>query len=863
MKKSLLYNLVCILAFVVLPIRAQSDDAGSRLFAEASYESRFEHAKRLNAQAHYMEAYEAFKTLHKDMLETVAAEGLTTVTLPQQRDFIYYLTVLSSEAECAYKLNLGNEVVELHRELVTAFNTRVAANDYKIKDYYWPIGADYKILGDLYYLRGAKQPIYYEEAQEAYESAVNYFGLANDAGARAKVYFEQAQVAYAQELYDDALDYIELAIGGTQGRRSSGSNARESYTDAERQPLEVMLYSAKAMCLARNHEYRSALNTLEDVMGRLSKSDKRLAELKRRKAKILMLQHEENGTDIGPASTLYAEYFKAVKDSVNANFLQMTADQREEFWMIERPFVVDCYQLEDNNPELLYNVTLYNKGMLLQMARSFDNLLYDGTAKGKANERGRLSELRQQDAQNARDGRLTTLAADYEHQLLQTMSADGRSRKFFRPLNYMWRDVQKALPADGCAIEFVEYEKGGANHFGALVLHKKGKPQFVYVCNVDKLADYEFYEGLWTLRSLIREDYGILKNVIYEDKYLPYAIWNTELRSAIGDSKKVYFSTDGYLHQLAIEYLLPQELEDKDFYRLSSTRVLVDGNKVDSNKIKTGPAFILGGILYEAGMSNDETSDSGNDAKAFQVLQEMGASFGYMQGAKVECDSILYYRNNPDDCYLQGLEATEHAFYEKCNKYPLLHISTHGCFVGDTSIGDELLPSSTKDVLSESTMALSFSESNLHNAKFDPFRKDGFLSAREVARLDLDNVELVTTSACQTGLGYITADGIYGMQRGFKSAGAKAMVMTLWSVNIESARIFFTSFYRYMAEGESVHKAFNHARNDLLTKTYETISYYSKFSAAKMSSSSTPTTTSNSYASPFHSCPYILIDAWE
>lgn len=861
--KSLLYSLVCILAFISLPLRAQVDGEEQRLFAAATYESRFEHAKRLNAQAHYMEAFEALKTLHKDLLETITAEGFSAATLPQRADFHYYLTVLSSEAECAYKLNLGNEVHAAHSELVNAFAARMKSSNDKIRDYYWPVGADYKVLGDLYYLLGAKQSLYYEEAQEAYESAINYFSLANDDVARAKVYFEQAQVAYVQEHYDDALDYIELAIGGMQERRATGSNARVSFTNEERQPLDIMLQSAKAMCLARNHEFRSALNTIDEAMGRLPKGDKRIAELKRRKAKILMLQHEKNGTDIGAASSLYAEYFKAVKDSVNANFLQMTADQREEFWMIERPFIVDCYQLEDNSPELLYDVTLYNKGMLLQMARSFDNLLYDGTAKGKANERGLLNELRQQDAINARDGRVTSYAADYEHQLLQTMSADGRCKKFFRSLNYTWRDVQRVLPNDGCAIEFVEYEKGDASHFGALVLRKKGNPRFVYVCNADELADFEPNNGFWPLRTLLRTTYGSLKDDIYEDEDLPYAIWNADLRAAIGESKKVYFSCDGYFHQLAIEYLLPQELQDKNFYRLSSTRVLAEGSKVNADKIKNAPAFVLGGIKYDAGISSDRTSDSGNDAAAFQALQDIGASFSYMQGAKVECDSIVCYRNNPEDFYLQGLEATEHAFYENCSKYALLHISTHGYFGGDMTISDELLPSSTKDVLSESTMALSFAESNLRNIGFDPFMKDGLLSAREVARLDLENVELVTTSACQTALGYITADGIYGMQRGFKSAGAKAMLMTLWSVNIESARIFFTTFYRYMAEGESLPKAFMHARNDLLTKTYEQISYYPKFNAATMSSSPVPETISNSFASPYHSCPYILIDAWE
>lgn len=820
-------------------------------------------AMELNVQAHYMEAYETLKSLQKDLSDAAEKEGFTIATVPQHKDFLFYLSILSSEAQCAYKLNLGDEILDACSELEDNFYERGTFYEEYPEDCYWILGVASKALGDYYYVSGARMSLYYSEAQSAYESAVNFFGLAEDKGAVAKVYAEMAQVAYAQELYEDALDYIEKAIGNTSERRAVGSNARESFTAAEAQVNDVIYQSAKAMCLARNHEFRTALHVLEDVMDRLPKGDKRLPELKRRKAKILLLQHEENGTDVGPASELYEAYFKAIKDSVNANFLQMTADLREEYWMVERPFVVDCYQLEDRNPELLYDVTLYNKGMLLQTSRSFDNLLYDSTSKGKPDERGQLNALRQQDAQNAFEGHDTNLAADYERQLLRTMTADGRRKRFFTALNHTWRDVQKALPKDGCAIEFVEYEKESARHFATLVLHKTGRPQFVYVCNADELSAYEPRSSFFSLGTLLGQTNGNMKNYIYTDQELPDYIWTPTLRSAIGESQKVYFSTDGYLHQLAIEYLLPKELQGRNFYRLSSTRVLVDGRRLDADRVKNGKAFVLGGIMYKSDFVEDTTTDAGNDAEAFKVLRRVGASFVEMEGAQIECDSIIYYRNNPDDLYLKDLQATERAFYEHCGEYPLLHLSTHGCFIGDNSVYDELLPSSTKDVLSESTMALSFAESHLRDSNFDGFNKDGLLSAREVARLNLENVELVTTSACQTGLGYITADGVYGMQRGFKSAGAKAMVMTLWSVNIESARIFFTTFYRYLAEGESVHKAFNHARNDLLTKEYELASYLQKFSAATMSSRPTSTPITMSFAAPYHSCPYILIDAWE
>lgn len=845
-------SIILILASAVQQLYAQEQES---LFSLSNYQSRFDYAKRINDRGHYMAAFDSLKVLHNDIVEFVKRKGFTPATVPNTKDFIFYQNILISEAECAYMVNLLKEVKDISSEHFDAINERYEKGLGRNKDYYWQIASFYKVRGDYHYVGGAKEARLYDEAREDYNSALVYYDLAYDELAKSKVYAELAQLEYIQGNYEEALEYIKKAVNGGNARLASGTNAKESFTNASNSTLNITYQSALAMCQARTYAFRQALGTIDGIMSKLPKNDKRLPELKRKRAKILLLQNEEFGTDILDAGTLYESYFKAIKDSVNSNFLQMTADQREEYWMLQRPFVVDCYLLEERNPELLYDVTLYNKGMLLQTSRSFEHIL-------KKDESTKLNLLKQQDYQNALNGKHTTLAEDYESILLKNINSDGRRKKFFAPLNHTWKEIQKALPANGCAIEFVEYEKLDSMHFGALVLKKTGKPQFVHVCNADELADYCPGFLLFSLKYLLETTDGSSKNDIYKDDVIRDAIWTKELISAIGNCQKVYFSADGYLHQLAIEYLLPKQLQDKNLYRLSSTRVLVDGNKIDAKKIKNGAAFVLGGIVYDS-FIDDEHNDPGNDAEAFNALQEKGFTFGYMKGAKLECDSIIYYRSNPNDLYLDSLKATEHAFYENCSKYPILHISTHGCFSGDKTIYNELLASSSKDVLSESVMVLSNAGTHLRNKQFDAFNKDGLLSARETARLNLENVELVTTSACQTGLGYITADGIYGMQRGFKSAGAKGMIMTLWSVNVESARIFFTSLYKYIGEGETIHAAFNHARNDLLTKTFTTSSVVSKFNSGTLNNKETTVTITNKYDMPQHSCPYILIDVWE
>ena len=97
---------------------------------------------------------------------------------------------------------------------------------------------------------------------------------------------------------------------------------------------------------------------------------------------------------------------------------------------------------------------------------------------------------------------------------------------------------------------------------------------------------------------------------------------------------------------------------------------------------------------------------------------------------------------------------------------------------------------------------------------------DGFLTSLEISALDFHKTELVVLSACETGKGSIEGDGVFGLQRGFKMAGVKSIIMSLWKVDDDATSRLMIEFYNnWITEGMSKHDALKQAKKTIRANT--------------------------------------------
>lgn len=536
-------------------------------------------------------------------------------------------------------------------------------------------------------------------------------------------------------------------------------------------------------------------------------------------------------------------------------FKYLTKQERTHYWLKYELWCenqLPTYALKLKNDIVsgyAYDATLFSKGLLLNSDREIAEIIKESDDSILIQDYNDLQQLNgtinyysqvPSNMLGVNIDSLKTLANEKEKVLISRSYAYG---DFTKNLNIRWQDVQAKLDSLDIAVEFLSlpyYEEG--NTYIALLLKKDWK--------LPKLVKINFND------SIVSNDYSYLSN----------CIWKPLLQDLHG-VKNVFFAPSGKLNSFPIEsFPMPDDtifISDKyNLFRLSSTRELA----VQNHNSKGVNAVLYGGLIFNTDISELE-NDSKNyriamddgkktrsivDDKTVNGIREWASDLIELPGTKKEVEQIgmIMRSTNLDslivDDYI-GNKGTEISFKSLSGKKKkIIHIGTHGFYlIDDTNKSIENLSMATttmeqnvNDVrsledksLSRCGLCFAGASNKLQGKVLPEGLDDGILTAQEISTLDLRGLDMVSLSACQTAQGDIMSDGVFGLQRGFKKAGAKSILMSLWNVNDDATCLLMTEFYKnWIGKGKSKHQALELAKQEVRSrKGWEDPKYWAAF----------------------------------
>ncbi len=232
------------------------------------------------------------------------------------------------------------------------------------------------------------------------------------------------------------------------------------------------------------------------------------------------------------------------------------------------------------------------------------------------------------------------------------------------------------------------------------------------------------------------------------------------------------------------------------------------------------PPLLIADVDFD-GVASAEESEAAVVEEATLARGERGGSWSRLPGTRAEGEALAALL--AEGLLLSGRDATETAL-KQAPAPSVLHIATHGYFLSDLpqetpedSRGLTVVATQHDRPRAPSGNPLLRSGLVLAGANGAPVGEDnGYLSAAEVAQMDLRGTELVVLSACETGVGEVTnGDGVQGLRRALVLAGSEAQVLSLWKVDDDATRALMVDYYQRLIDGEGRSEALRGAKEGL------------------------------------------------
>ena len=582
----------------------------------------------------------------------------------------------------------------------------------------------------------------------------------------------------------------------------------------------------------------------------------------------------------GDEQKLHECYHKAMSlqsSLVKSNFSHMTTAVREMYWNTKKYIYstapIYAYLCDSKDSLLLdaYNAQLFTKGILLNSEIDFKAFLMqsgDSILQQKYLDftelNSRIADLYNNSVQDDQTKSLVKemqqQAAELEKELMRGCKEYG---DYTANMTISAEQIAESLQDGDVAAELLEIPVEGGKAYYAMYLKKGWKtPRMVKMFSHLNLNAIEHNHKNFYQLLACRD--GV--DYLFSNGDVGQMVWNPLIQDWGEDVKNVYFSPSGLFYQWGIEYLQLGDgtrIGDKyNIYRLSSTKLLAQ--KMEKRPIES--ASVYGGFDYDLSPALMSEVHDGVDHYINEVMMQYSSdetdmavrsvfdmdnavadslslrgSVAHLAGTLKEVNTIseVLMQNNIHTVKYTGADGIEESFKALSGRASsLVHIATHGFSLDENNtnrmamtkiLGISWSPSSNDANLNYSGLLFSGANNTLNNKAVPAGVENGILTSREISMLDLRGLEMIVLSACQTGLGDIKEDGVFGLQRGLKKAGAKTLLMSLWSVDDHATQEMMTNFYSFLMQGISRHDAFRLAQNKIREEGFTSPFYWASF----------------------------------
>lgn len=361
---------------------------------------------------------------------------------------------------------------------------------------------------------------------------------------------------------------------------------------------------------------------------------------------------------------------------------------------------------------------------------------------------------------------------------------------------------------------FIEKVFSDSISYGAIIIKKNLNPKFILIDGTNQLEK----QFVANFKSKIQNKQEDIES---------YQLLFEKIDNELKDVSKIYLVTDGIYNSINIESIYnpnrKQYLIDYlKIQQVQNVRAITDDKK-EFTVGSTTKAVLFGNPDFDLLISDTKSDDYGLDRGIDNtIVDEIKSSvkIGRLNGTQKEIQNInaimkdsksnveLFYKTTATEDNLKKIESPN-----------ILHIATHGYFLSDNdtsrtkkSIANLFNENYKDDSYLKSGLLFAGAQNSL-NGMHSQGINNGILTAEEVKTLNLKDTELVVLSACETGLGdNLVGQGVIGLQRAFMIAGAKSVIMSLWSVSDEKTQELMTLFYtnwfkKSMSKDEALYQA--------------------------------------------------------